>query len=390
MILANPSALSSRYVPRRLPHREPQIERLASLFPELPKAPFFRVVQLIGPTGTGKTSTSLFFARSVEQQSENVSTIYVNLKSLRSRDADGFPWIVYTSILSQLGAKPSRSLSAAEVFMKVVGELSRRQKKLHLVIVDEADELTGPRSLQGGQIVYNLTRLPELGVSNVAGVIFIARNDDWARGLAPEEKSSLGALVVRFPPYTLSQLVDILLYRASEALASPEALPEPVAEYIAEITVDMFERDVRKALDVLLYSALIADKEGSDKITRLHVTRALAEIMGRSYLDDDAAKMLGRTERIVLAAALRAAGSSDTIYVSEQRVLEEAQAICERLGIPPLGRREIATALQRLHDLGYIKVSGPLKIFVNLVAGENVEELLLGNTLRKARGSYNR
>jgi cell division control protein 6 len=364
MILANPQALSSKYIPRKLPHRDPQLKQLSMFFSDLSRGfAFFKSVQLIGSVGTGKTSTSLLFVRGLESSFGNVKAIYVNLKML----GDPSPWTVYTAILRQVSGRASRSLSAGEVFEKIVGEFARRRPVSYLFIVDEADELTSSKSLRGGRVVYNLTRLPEFGIDNVLGVIFIARNEEWSYGLAPEERSSLGGLVVRFPPYTLPQLVDILLYRASEAFSDPSSLPDTVAEHIAKITIDLFEGDVRKALDILLYASLIADNEHSEKVTFTHVSKALAQMLDKSCLDEEVVKSLRQLEKLVLAATLEALRHKDSPYTSEREIVESVQILCERLGVREPRKEEIESALQRLHDLGILKMSGPLRVYAHVV-----------------------
>jgi len=374
MILRNPQALSSKYIPRRLPHRDAQLRQLSIFFPGVEKSSaFFKSVQLIGSVGTGKTSTALLFARNLEKSFETAQIIYVNLKML----GDPSPWTVYTSILGQVSGRTSRSLSAGEVFEKILDEFVKKKATSFLFIVDEADELTSSRSLRGGRVVYNLTRLPEFGVENVLGVVFIARNEEWSRGLAPEEQSTLGSLIVRFPRYTLPQLVDILLYRASEAFSDQSALPDTVAEHVAKITIDLFEGDVRKALDILLYASLIADSEHSEKVTFSHVSRALAQILGRSSLDADIVKTLKQLERVVLAATLEILKNRESSYTTEREVIENVQALCERLQLPEPRIEEIEAALQRLHDLGILRISGPLRIYAEVVPIDDVRSLIL-------------
>ena len=122
MILRNPQALSSKYIPRRLPHRDQQLRQLSMFFPGVERvSAFFKTVQLIGSVGTGKTSTALLFAKTLERNFENTKTIYVNLKML----GDPSPWTVYTAVLGQVSGRTSRSLSAGEVFEKILSEFAR-------------------------------------------------------------------------------------------------------------------------------------------------------------------------------------------------------------------------------------------------------------------------
>lgn len=361
-LLVNPQALSSRYVPQRLPHRDEQLSRLLSLIREpLAGRAFLQVIQLVGPVGTGKTSSGFLVMQKLGEEVPALNHLYVNLRAL----SEPSPWLIYSFISSQLGARLSRSISAGEAFLKLVKLLEKDESKRYVITVDEADELTGVRSLKGGRVVYNLTRLPELGARSVAAVVFIARRAEWYAGLAEEEKSTLGSIVIRYPPYTFEQLVDIIAYRASGAFRNG-ALEEGVVEHVARATLDLFGGDVRAALDLLLYAGFIADSEKASHVGLKHVEKALAQVTGSSYLSEETSRGLSKAEKIVLAAALQGVEQLGQLSIPLALIEENAEALAKQLG-EKISREERDEALQKLHDAGLLRFSGPLRVYVAAV-----------------------
>ena len=355
-LLVKPESLSSRYVPPRLPHRDEQVDRLYSLVRSSLEGAA-QVVQLIGPVGTGKTSSDALVMRRLVEEAQ-VTHLYVNLKLL----SEPSPWLVFSHLASQLGARISRSISAGEAFLKLAKLIERESPRRVVITVDEADELVGTRSLKGGRVVYSLTRLQELGVRNVAAVIFIARREEWSVGLSAEERSTLGRLVVRYPPYTYEQIVDIVLYRVADAFRSGAFLEE-AAELIARVTLDLFEGDIRAALDLALYAGLIAENEGADRVSQKHVEKAVAQLSGRNLVSEELVDTLSRKERLVLAAAILSALQLGQLYVPLSLLKESVDALTRHAN-EKITEEERDAALQKLHDAGLLKVSGPLRVYV--------------------------
>jgi cell division control protein 6 len=355
-LLVKPESLSSRYVPPRLPHRDEQVDRLYSLVRSSLEGAA-QVVQLIGPVGTGKTSSDALVMRGLVEEAQ-VTHLYVNLKLL----SEPSPWLVFSHLASQLGARISRSISAGEAFLKLAKLIERESPRRVVITVDEADELVGTRSLKGGRVVYSLTRLQELGVHNVAAVIFIARREEWSIGLSAEERSTLGRLVVRYPPYTYEQILDIVLYRVADAFRSGAFLEE-AAELIARVTLDLFEGDIRAALDLALYAGLIAENEGADRVSQKHVEKAVAQLSGRNLVSEELVDTLSRRERLVLAAAILSALQLGQLYVPLSLLKESVDALARRAN-EKITEEERDAALQKLHDAGLLKVSGPLRVYV--------------------------
>ncbi len=373
--------LSSKYVPERLPHRDAQLRQLREFFSDIYEgAPFFKVVQLIGSMGAGKTSTALVFSRRLKLEVRGAEPLYINLRMLNEPS----PFLVYAALITELGGRPSRSLSAGELLLRFAG-LVRRSGRMYLIVIDEADELVGSRSLKGGNVVYSLSRLPELGVSNVGGVVFISRREDWAASLSSEERSSMGSLVVRFPRYSRAQIKDILWYRVSEAFREG-VVGEEIVDYVADVTVNYLEADLRKALDLLLYAGMVADLEGSGRVTLDHVVKALRSVLDAAFVSPEVISALNIHEKIALYAAILALERGETGYAELPRIREYAEMIYESFSIPRAAIRPVEVSLQKLYDLGIVSMKGPLKLYipVELDVNQLRREILAGVKVLKA------
>jgi Cdc6-like AAA superfamily ATPase len=79
--------LSPRYVPSNLPHRDMQLQELDNFFRDSlaePSKAFLKALQIVGPAGSGKTSTVTHFGDNFEKEAKrvgvNLQHVYVNLK----------------------------------------------------------------------------------------------------------------------------------------------------------------------------------------------------------------------------------------------------------------------------------------------------------------------
>ncbi|MHC1601019.1 MAG: Cdc6/Cdc18 family protein [Candidatus Nezhaarchaeales archaeon] len=354
-IFADKSKLSPSYIPEKLLYREAQIRTLMKLLEieGLGKSLYPKCIQVIGPTGSGKTSSCIKLGKIIEQKALDmgfsIRPVYVNL---RLEGTSRFT--IFKSMVEKVAFEvASRSLSPDEVLKQFIETLKAR-RLVALVIIDEVD-FHVRKSKE--TVVYDLTRLSELvsGESpNVLGVIFIARDPDWVKLLDPAERSSLGNLRVMFPPYSKEQVVDILEYRASEALM-PGAVSRDVLDFIADLAVQPPRSgDVRFALDMLLYSGVLAEDEGYDHITIDHVRSVYGKTLDAISLSD--LEELTIEEKIVLLSAAKALSSLATPYIDISKLRKQLDVTLEELRIK--AKIPIDKALKKLAEKGFIEVSG--------------------------------
>lgn len=342
-LLAQPKKLSSNYIPDRLPHREKTIESIKRL---MIGDAYYVKLQVQGPAGSGKTSSVIHATRRLPAK-----TIYLNMKILRSQ------YTAYKSMLEQtIEGNVSRSLSPGEMLRLFV---KTPQEKI--IVVDEIDYYL--LSTNDTTLVYDLTRLVELEAEcKIRGVIFIYRNPEWRKRLDSAEKSSMGALLVKLERYTQEQLVDIIKYRGEEAL-KPGALPDYTMQYIAQVVDREFNGDARYALDILYFSAVLAENRGHDRIELDDVREVVSQLVPQMTSEDLAA--LQKIEKIALLSVAYAVQRNEGGFASFTEVYNSYKELAERFNTRP-NIRSLENALQVLVDLGYIIDKGPKKITVDV------------------------
>jgi cell division control protein 6 len=345
-----------------LPHRTQQIQMLRSFYGDILSKKgqsYCRRLQIIGPAGSGKTCTLKFFGNEFEkqahEQSVDIRHIYMNLKF-----EGGKRVIFYRNLLNKVEPHlVSASFSAEELLRSLITYLQREQKYI-LLTIDEIDYFVKRFKKQG--IVYDLTRLNELSdkPSGIVGVTFLAREKGFHDLLDPAELSTLGRIYVEFQPYSSRQIFEILEKRAAEAFHQGTC-PEETLSYIADITSSRkINGDLRYALDVLLYSGVLADNQGATEVQPEHVRKVVSQISPSLTTED----VLGIsfTGKLVLLGVIRSL-TNNRPYTSLSEIRENVDIICEEYAIPPFTRLE--ETLQDLWDRQIIDFKSLLEIGIS-------------------------
>lgn len=346
--------LSSRYIPPKLPHRDQQLKILESIVADVVGGTAaYRVVLLTGPVGTGKTSSVILLHNSLHSRGVDHVFAYMNIKFCGET-----PFTFFSSFYEKVTNLPaSRSLGAGEILRETLKALEREGKPT-LLALDEAEH-HARSSLR--TLIYTLTRLHEVGQSLSIVVLFVSRNLEWLKFLEPAERSTLGNLVVRYPPYSAEQLYDILSYRASEAFKVGAASDE-VLKWLAEYTYLYMQSDVRRALDTLLYAGILAEQEGYGKVTKDHLIAALKNI--EAFIAAEVER-LSLYEKLVLYAALRLTERSSKPYVKMSELWDEFNLLLEQFKVRRISFDEFESIVQKLSDLGALLSEGPARIFAS-------------------------
>jgi cell division control protein 6 len=306
LIFKDRTKLSPRYIPKELIHRQNQIDLLKRTFLSIKNDPDkypLTILQIIGPTGIGKTSTLIKFGNLLEEELLNnkirSKIVYINLKLL-----GGNKYAIYKYMLGCIAPElPAQGLSAEEMLRQMIDYLDNTSSYA-LIILDEIDYLIKISKDIG--IIYDLTRLTEFYPNkrcNVKGVIFIARSTEFYEKLDEAELSSLGRVPIEFPKYNVEQVSDIVRQRSQEAFNEKVIGPD-IIDWIARIVISpSINGDIRYALDLLTYSGNIAENEGTGKILIEQVKKVHEQIY--IGITDDDIKELSKEQILLLLAIIR-------------------------------------------------------------------------------------
>jgi len=361
-IFIDESKLSIDYVPKKLPHRDDHLLKLASMFRQFINSPgsVSQKVLMIGPVGTGKTVVAKYFGKYVESFSrrENLGIRYVHVNCHKDRTL----FLIMRRVSKELNMQIPRSFSSIELVNIVWSALENRNEYL-LLVIDEADYLI---NTSGSEAMYDLTRISDEYLSEELRFSFIFILRDPSRLILLEEcvRSSLMHNIIRFNPYTSKEIFDILYERVHDEEAMyPEAVSDDILKLIGELVG--FDKggkgDARQALEILWRAGKYAEVEDMPKILPEHVRKAYSDMypqFSRELLDS--LSSLRRHELLMLLAIARTLRLTNASEVALGEVEQEYRAICIELGERPRDHMKVWEYVQVLKNMGIIttRISG--------------------------------
>jgi archaeal cell division control protein 6 len=373
-IFLDRSKLSPRYIPKELPHREKEIEKIYHAFRDSlgnPDSFPLTVLQLVGPAGIGKTSTVLSTVRILNDQfAKNrlkMKTAYVNLKL-----QGGNKYAIYRYILEKIAPElPAQGLSAEEMLRYLLRYLVEN-RIFAFIVLDEIDYLI--KITKDSGIIYDLTRLNEFDPETpclVKGVIFISRSTEFYSKLDQAELSSLGRIPIKFPMYTLKQVGDILSKRCTEAFR-PGVIGTDLIDKISEITISPdVKGDIRYSLELLLYAGNLAESGGTGVVSLANILKVHSQLHPSLGLEQ--IRELTKNQLITLLAIATAMRLRDRNYVDLREIRSHAIAICEDLKIR---RIEVEDYLDDLRIKNVIEFKSIKEIGIHSVPIDEIQTML--------------
>ena len=271
-LFINREAMRPSYMPEILPHREKEINNLASiLVPALRSETPFNVF-IYGKTGTGKTAVTKFIGKELlkkgEETGKKVNFIYINCEIVDTQ------YRLLQNIANHLIDEwseriPFTGWPTDEVFSKLK-IMIEKQGGVTVIILDEVDKLKGDEAL------YNLSRInSDLETARVS-IVGISNDLKFTEFLDPRVKSSLGEENMIFPPYDAGELQDILEHRVEISLKK-NSIDGDVVPLCSALAAQE-HGDARRALDLLRMSAELAERGKAVKITKKYVKLAQNKI----------------------------------------------------------------------------------------------------------------
>lgn len=280
-VFNNKFVLQNSYTPKNIPHRDKQIETVATILAPALRGEKPSNLFIYGQTGTGKTLSIKYVSevmlKRAEEKNIPLKIQYLNCKLKKVSDTE---YRILAELIKKLGGNvPATGLPTEQVYNKFI-EIIEQEKKLLILVLDEIDQAV--KKISDG-FLYNLTRLnSELNQSQIC-VIGLSNDLKFLDVLDPRVRSSLSEEEIVFPPYNAVQLQEILKSRAEKAFKKT-ALDEGVLAKCAAYAARE-HGDARRALDLLRISGELAEREGSKKITTEHVDKANEKIDRDKMID---------------------------------------------------------------------------------------------------------
>ncbi|VVB80540.1 ORC1-type DNA replication protein [uncultured archaeon] len=276
------SILQTSYKPETIPHRDKQIEQVASILAPLLRGERVSNLFVYGKTGTGKTLSVQYVCDEILKRTKeagvNVQVIYINCKLKKVADTE---YRILAALIDKLGDKVADTgLPTPAVYQKFI-ELVDKTKQTIVVIFDEIDQVV--KKIDDDDFLYNLTRINSELSKAQTSIIGISNDVTFLENIDPRVKSSLGEEEIIFSPYNAMQLKDILDERSKIAFKESvvdEAVISKCAAFAARE-----HGDARRALDLLRIAGELAERDGKERINEDYIDQANQKIEKDKILD---------------------------------------------------------------------------------------------------------
>jgi len=396
-IFENKEVLRPSYTPRKLPHREEQINSMATILVSALRGDTPSNILIYGKTGTGKTASAKFVSDELESTSQKYEVPceveYINcevtdtqyrvlaqlankfvdkneaviderleeLTELRERAREdesvlgdtGFASVeVVTDHIESLRADreafeqvPMTGWPTDRVYNTFFDAVDYHERVV-VIMLDEIDKLV---EKSGDDTLYNLSRMnSELDNSRIS-IMGISNDLKFTDFLDPRVKSSLGEEEIVFPPYDATQLRDILRHRAEVAFEDG-ALTDDVIPLCAAFAAQE-HGDARRALDLLRTAGELAERDGTDEVDENHVRKAQEKIELDRVVE--VVRTLPTQSKLVLFAIIMLE-KNGVHNINTGEVYNVYQGLCEEIDVDTLTQRRVTDLISELDMLGIV------------------------------------
>ncbi|WP_336001282.1 Cdc6/Cdc18 family protein [Halorientalis halophila] len=412
-IFENKEVLRPSYTPRELPHRQEQINNMATILVSALRGDTPSNILIYGKTGTGKTASAKFVSEELETTSQKYEVPcevqYINcevtdtqyrvlaqlankfignnrdviddrlaeLETLRERATED------PSVLdSAKAAAPEMEVSAGagkggidsledldaridslendrdefeEVPMtgwptdRVYNSFFEAVDYHERVVVIMLDEIDKLVEKSGDDTLYNLSRMNSELDNSRVSIMGISNDLKFTDFLDPRVKSSLGEEEIVFPPYDANQLRDILQHRADDAFEAG-ALSDDVIPLCAAFAAQE-HGDARRALDLLRTAGELAERGQTERVEEDHVRRAQEKIELDRVVE--VVRTLPTQSKLVLFAIILLE-KNGVHNVNTGEVYNIYKRLCGEIDADVLTQRRVTDLISELDMLGIV------------------------------------
>jgi cell division control protein 6 len=398
-IFENKEVLRPSYTPHRLPHREEQINNMATILVTALRGDTPSNILIYGKTGTGKTASAKFVSEELESTSQKyevpceveyincevTDTQYRVLAQLANKFIEKNEQVVedrlaeLRELADRVETEPEPDALAGTEFpdaesleeritdleadlaefdpVPMTGWPTDRvysaffdavdyHERVVVIMLDEIDKLV---EKSGDDTLYNLSRMnSELENSRIS-IMGISNDLKFTDFLDPRVKSSLGEEEIVFPPYDATQLRDILQQRADVAF-KPDSLTEDVIPLCAAFAAQE-HGDARRALDLLRTAGELAERDRTEMVNEEHVRQAQEKIELDRVVE--VVRTLPTQSKLVLyATTLLEKNGVHNINTGE--VFNIYKRLCQEIDADVLTQRRVTDLISELDMLGIV------------------------------------
>jgi len=343
----NREILRPSYIPDELPHRQEQINQLASILVTALKGDRPSNVLIFGKTGTGKTASVKYLGKEIrkaDSEFNRVSYLYMNCEVVDTQY--GVLQNIGNMFIDNFNERiPFTGWSTERVY-NILREKIDDTNRVVIIVLDEIDKLVYK---SGDDVLYHLSRVNDDLQNAKVSLIGISNDLKFTDFLDPRVKSRMGEEKMVFPPYNADQLRDILKQRAE--LAFFPGVIDPSVTPLCSALAAQEHGDARRALDLLRVAAEIAERNGDEKVTEAHVYKAKNKL----ELDcvTEAIRTLPTQSKLVLMSILINEERSDGRLTTGD-VYETYRDLAAIAGITQLTQRRVTDLISELDMLGII------------------------------------
>lgn len=396
-IFETKEVLRPSYTPRRLPHRENQINNMATILVTALRGETPSNILIYGKTGTGKTASAKFVSDELESTSEKYEVPcevqYINcevtdtqyrvlaqlantfieqneryidqrlstLSDLRERanETSGVlsdtPFDSIRSIddrieslkedREQFESVPMTGWPTDRVYSTFFDAVEYDERVV-VIMLDEIDKLV---EKSGDDTLYNLSRMNSNLDNSRVSIIGISNDLKFTDFLDPRVKSSLGEEEIVFPPYDATQLKDILQHRSEVAFKS-DVLSDDVIPLCAAFAAQE-HGDARRALDLLRTAGELAERDQTNCVEEKHVRQAQEKIELDRVVE--VVRTLPTQSKLVLYAIilLERQGVQN---INTGEVFNIYKRLCSEIDVDVLTQRRVTDLISELDMLGIV------------------------------------
>ncbi|WP_246049051.1 Cdc6/Cdc18 family protein [Natronomonas salsuginis] len=396
-IFENKEVLRPSYTPHKLPHREEQINNMATILVTALRGETPSNILIYGKTGTGKTASAKFVSEELETTSQKYEVPceveYINcevtdtqyrvlaqlankfidkngryienrleeLGDLRDRAAEDPAELDDTdfdsvaaveneitsleSDLEEFDPVPMTGWPTDRVYSTFFDAVDYHERVV-VIMLDEIDKLV---EKSGDDTLYNLSRMnSELDNSRVS-IMGISNDLKFTDFLDPRVKSSLGEEEIVFPPYDATQLRDILQHRAEIAFKSA-TLSDDVIPLCAAFAAQE-HGDARRALDLLRTAGELAERGRTETVEEAHVRKAQEKIELDRVVE--VVRTLPTQSKLVLYATILLE-KNGVHNINTGEVFNIYKRLCQEIEADVLTQRRVTDLISELDMLGIV------------------------------------